>query len=579
MVGVLVVSACSSGAATGTGQQAVPTPPSTVPDVRPAVPDPANLSAGDPSLAAYTPTGPLIADSGFRPATDGYSFENYGQAPPGAAPRPNLTVDDVRKLFGDAVCGDVAAGKCDLTPPAQAWMTTTNKDMSGGHCYGFSVAAELLFMRKDTPSAYGADTTKALTIDDNPPLARQLAYTWAFQTLDSVNDSAIKGTPTEILAKLQAVLVPNAPETYTVSIFMRDGKGGHAVTPYAIEDRGNGTYSVLIYDNNYPGVTRQIAIDTNADTWRYEASTNPQEPSSVYDGDGATNRLELDPTTPGLGTQPCPFCGKVSPDGGAPTGAKGAAGGSAGSAPGATKPELDLIYLDASSTDHGHLLITDAAGHQLGYVGGNLVYTIPGARFTRTVSSKNWLDDIEPDYFVPDGGTYAITLDGSRMTQTDSSSFGIIGSSFDVGANDIQLEAGQVDTLLVGPSATKVSYTSNRGATPALSIGVSNQAADYTFDLATQGLSAGGTLNLGVPLDGSGLQLGITGSATDARVNLSLSRDDDKGQTDFAHNNIALLPTDTNLLQFGAWASATDPIPLLTTHNGTTTTASLANTH
>src|SRR5207248_225671 len=45
--------------------------------------DPGQLSAGDPSQAGYTPTGPLVADNGFRPETDGFAFENYGKAPEG----------------------------------------------------------------------------------------------------------------------------------------------------------------------------------------------------------------------------------------------------------------------------------------------------------------------------------------------------------------------------------------------------------------------------------------------------------------------------------------------------------------
>ncbi len=579
MVGALMVPACGSGAATGANEQAASTSQSPGAKGRTFGSDPANQTAGDPLSAAYTPTGPLVADSGFRPATDGFSFENYGKAPPGVAPRPDLTADDVRKLFGDAVCVNLAGGKCDLTSPAQAWMTSTNKSMGGGHCYGFSVAAELLFQHKGTASAYGADTTPALTIDDNPPLARQLAYTWAFQTLDSVSASVFKGTPVEILTKLQSALVPDATETYTVGLFKRDGSGGHAVTPYAIEDHGDGTYSMLIYDNNFPGVTRQIAIDKNADTWNYVASTNPQEPSEIYDGDTTTNPLQLYPTSPGTGTQPCPFCGKVSRGGGAPTESTGSAGRSVGATGADAKPTTDLIYLDGSDTDHGHLLISDAAGHQLGYVGSNFVNTIPGATVTRNLSAKNWVDSIEPDYHVPDGGSYTITLDGTGLAEADSSSFGIIGSSFDVSANDIQLEPGQQDTLVVGPSATTLSYASNRGTTPSLSIGVADQTADYTFDLATQGLSVGGTLNLGVPLDGSGLQMGTTGSSTDAHINLDLSRSDDQGQLDFSHTDIRLSPADTNQLQYSGWANATDPIPLLTTHDGATTTAALNNTH
>src|SRR5262245_59566296 len=82
----------------------------------------------------------VVTDSGFRPGADGFTFANYGPALATGAVPTNLTPDDVRSLFGDAVCADAAIGKCDLIPEAQAWMDDMNQQMTGGHCFGFSVA-------------------------------------------------------------------------------------------------------------------------------------------------------------------------------------------------------------------------------------------------------------------------------------------------------------------------------------------------------------------------------------------------------------------------------------------------------
>ena len=49
-------------------------------------------------------------------------------------------------------------------------------------------------------------------------------------------------------------------ETYTFGFYKRDGTGGHATTPYAVEDKGGGQFAVLMYDNNYPLVTRVMWI-------------------------------------------------------------------------------------------------------------------------------------------------------------------------------------------------------------------------------------------------------------------------------------------------------------------------------
>ena len=44
--------------------------------------DPGSQAAGDPSAAAYTADGVLVADSGFRPTDHGFGFENYGNVLP-----------------------------------------------------------------------------------------------------------------------------------------------------------------------------------------------------------------------------------------------------------------------------------------------------------------------------------------------------------------------------------------------------------------------------------------------------------------------------------------------------------------
>ena len=96
--------------------------------------DPGSQSAGDPASTAYTPTGTLIADSGFRPDANGFKFENYGAEQPTGTAVTNFTPDDVRKLYGDGVCADAQAGKCDLTPQAQAWMTEAMRALRPEQC-------------------------------------------------------------------------------------------------------------------------------------------------------------------------------------------------------------------------------------------------------------------------------------------------------------------------------------------------------------------------------------------------------------------------------------------------------------
>src|SRR3989304_5130698 len=98
----------------------------------------------------YVPSGQIVADLGFRPKPNGFSFENYGEA------RTNLTPETMQLLFGKAACRAGSGARCVLHPPARAWLEENNSSMQGGHCMGFSVASILFFAGKRIKSrAFG----------------------------------------------------------------------------------------------------------------------------------------------------------------------------------------------------------------------------------------------------------------------------------------------------------------------------------------------------------------------------------------------------------------------------------------
>jgi hypothetical protein len=392
--------------------------------------------------SAYQVTGKIIADSGFRPDTDGFGVENYGNCG-----QQNLTPKAMSDLFGaQQVCLSGSGADCQLDPAASKWMETTNQQMEGGHCMGFSVTALRFFSGNLSPSDFGADSTFGLDVKSDADLQSVIAAGWVYQFLPRVTNNELAGTPNQLLGSLVQSLksdksnrgnaYPNSGPLYTIKIF--NNEGGHAVTPYAVEDKGDGKYAVLIYDNNYPGIPRAIQFDSNANTWSYNAATKPGEPSALYTGDAnSVGTMRLDPTGPGE-FSPQQFDFTNSPN--------VSSAGSAGSAGSTTL--YNQISLLGDPSNHGHLLIRDKDGRETGFVNGRIVNQIPGVKVEQIASLDNWASTPEPNYLIP-ASEKAITVfvDGSDLTKADKETLTLIGQGFYTEVSDLKLRPGQRDGI------------------------------------------------------------------------------------------------------------------------------------
>jgi hypothetical protein len=137
---------------------------------------PAAAPSGESAPVAPTAAAPSAKPASgfsFSPKTNGFKFENYGND----KGYENLTPAELRRMFGDKVCGDLEAdGSCVLAPPAAAWMQEQNNGMSGGHCEGFAALSLLMDLGKVKPKDFGADTAFGLEIDHNAKLQHEIAY-------------------------------------------------------------------------------------------------------------------------------------------------------------------------------------------------------------------------------------------------------------------------------------------------------------------------------------------------------------------------------------------------------------------
>jgi hypothetical protein len=557
----LILAACGGGAAPATpapeaqpaAQNEAPTaeppadqnsePTAEPPTDQSSAPTPSDAPTAETPAASVPAAGSdaagIVADSGFRPEVNGFQFENYGKSD-----AQNLTPAEMQRIFGDAVCASKANDQCVLTPPAEQWMKQQNQGMDGGHCFGFSVASLRLFTGLDNPSDYGGATTIELPLNGNEKLQRDIAYSFVFQGFNPVRNGVIAGTPTQVLNQLIEVLKAGkaAPDTYTIGFFKADGNGGHAVTPYAVENRGNGVYAVLIYDNNYPKETRAILFDRNADTWNYTTTTNPSEPTSEYQGNAQTKSLFLFPTKPGLQQQACDFCAGAT------------AGGSQGNRLASAAVEYNEIYLDGDPVVHGHLLITDEAGKRYGYTSdGKFVTEISAVKSERVFSGL--ADDTpEPTYFVPTNMTFQITIDGAPLKQADPTDVTMIGPGYDLGVYDINLEPGQQDTLSVAPNGDRLSYTTKSSESPSIVFGVELAGADYEFEIKGVDVEGGDTINVSLDTKEGYLTVDTDGTKNSGTYDLYLTRIDDNGEQSFDHEGIELDPADMMYIYYGKWS-------------------------
>jgi len=444
----------------------------------------------------YEPTGKIIADNGFRPDPDGFSFENYPNFE-GGVPE-NLTAGNMYDLFGDIVCIRGQGTSCELTPTAQKWMDTENQRMAGGHCMGFSVAALRFYARNLPTSPFGAGSTFDLSIRDNLPLQSLIAENWVFQDLPTVQSTRVIGAPSDVLRALihglgtsgetsRESAYKSLSEGYTLGIFKADGSGGHAITPYAVEDQGGGEYAILVYDNNFPGITRAVDVDTNANTWHYVGGTNPSDTDEVYTGDADTENMLLFPTTPGLRKQPCPFC----------SGQAAASGQSTGSVLPQAKQYYE-ITLTGSPTNHAHLVLTDGHGHFTGLHRGRYVNQIPGAQIVTTLSNKVWAQAPEPAYRVPTDTIVGVVIDARDLEKPDKESITLIGPGLYTAVEEIHLKPGDHDVIAFGGGGRGFVYrtTAGHASTPGLALGLEENGVGYAMGVAAAGTKGGSQIAL-----------------------------------------------------------------------------------
>lgn len=230
--------------------------------------------------------GLVCADSGMRPVTDGFSFENWG----GPVAEDAVTLNTAAELFGvEAVCAEVVDDTCTPLPAAQQWIDSMNESITGGRCEGMAVVSQRMAVGLNTPDELQEGATIVADLErEAGVVGATISRWWVTQVLTSVNEFNAQTrelSPTQIAEQL--VLALRNQDGVTLGFYSNGS--GHAVTPIAVTRREDGVLEVLNYDNNYPGQITTVTIDPSTETWSYDmAATNADVEADIWSGSTGT---------------------------------------------------------------------------------------------------------------------------------------------------------------------------------------------------------------------------------------------------------------------------------------------------
>ena len=248
--------------------------------------------------------GKMCIDNGFRIKADDFSFSNWGRSTEADA---NVTIQTLVDLFGhSAVCVEGPSTECVMRPTTVQKLEEWNNALAGGRCEGLATLSTRFLLRLDDPSAFNSAATRVSDLQrGNQLLDSTIVYWWATQFLTEVSDRAATSrtkSPLQLVDDLIQGLANGVG--YTVGLYF--GSSGHAVTPFAVTQRGN-DFIIHVYDNNFPGMRKEIVVNGTTNSWTY-AAARAQPDGSSADWTGTTGTLELTPMSSRKGPFECSFC-------------------------------------------------------------------------------------------------------------------------------------------------------------------------------------------------------------------------------------------------------------------------------
>lgn len=513
-----------------------------------------------PVISPITAEGEIIASLDFDPQVNGFSFRNYGGDHDGSE---DLNAADLIRMFGaDKVCieGSTAAD-CVLYETAEQWAENQIESMNGGHCDGFSVTSLNLFVEqpfrgKANAAQWQKGAESPFDLEFTPQIANFIAYHHVLQMLPEVSTFRMKSftyPPSQVLTLIGESFAEGSKDLYTLGIGMRvngEYTRGHSIVPFAIEETGVDKYLIHVYDNNFPGQTKYVTVDTKTESWRYRTASDPNDTARDYVGNKQTQTMSLKKLSDRNRRKfSCPFSEETEEE---------EAGGAS--------DEIDGEEIYISMDGQGSLLLTDPNGKRIGFdaVKNVEVNEIAGAQIAY---ADGGLDaNLPPEYTLPflpmAKKPYSIQISGKNLKKETDNSLAIAGPGFVVGLGGILLDPNENLTVSFAPDFESITFTASAdGETPALYFTTDDgpNEPSYSFEIGGVAIDAGKTLTMTVDVD-AGKIFFVDNDGNEDAYDLEIEMTNPDGtKIKFTSNDLKFEGKDSYQVDFSKWDGKTKP--------------------
>lgn len=472
----------------------------------------------------------------FRPEEDGFQFRNFGRQR-----GVNVTASQLNELLGDRVCSRYdEEDTCKPTATAQILLSMINDLRQEGHCVGFTVASYRLFRDELDAADFTSGAETAIDIEEDRTILARIALDAVLQLLPETNEAMVSGTPAEILNALREQDEP-------VDLIMRSEDGAsHSVMAFGLAESIDGLVRVLVYDSNFPAMTKQVEIEPSANTWRY----------SIDGLDPATDEMAWHGAEDGQTLSFIPLSAYLDH----------------------ADSLLDRTIV-ALTGDTDMLISTDQG--QIGRWDGEEINSIPGAIL---VDSRGAISSKKGNYLLLPPGTpmQARYKAGSNAGQTEAS-VRIASPEMSVAVSGVRLNQGDEAQITTDPQQRHMSYSNSSKQKPTVKYSVASgqtsarprveagphvllrparqedPGVEYLFTFGEIALEAGQNVTLEMNEDGR-LSLSGDGTAGD-EISIVMAQLGEDGEQILAASADMALPSDVSAntaeLDFGNWLSET----------------------